>query len=243
MLPADVETGQTPEEVAMKLKTLTQALMISGGVSSFGAPIVSAEAQQIPSSAVACYLVGRVYFDNAGNAQVAGYFSDINGIGASDTLFNGTPGERTAFFTFRSDPLTFKSLSNGDITLFLGSAGKYNIYYNPNPQGDWSNPDSFSAGQKFPESHPIAQFMRPEFLDLQFESFSFSQHAITETLVASQDFIFDGAMYNFNQLTPGGITLYNYVSNKPLPAVAGFPLVLPYAGNCVAVAERSANEQ
>jgi len=102
------------------------------------------------------------------------------------------------------------------------------------PGGDWSNPESFSAGQKFP-GHPIAQFMRPEFLDLQFESFSFSQHAITETLVASQDFIFGGNKYNFNQLTPGGVTLYNYVSNTPLPAVAGFPLVLPYAGNCVAV--------
>jgi len=85
--------------------------------------------------------------------------------------------------------------------------------------------------------------MRPEFLDLQFESFSFSQHAITETLVASQDFIFGGDKYNFNQLTPGGVTLYNYVSNTPLPAVAGFPLVLPYAGNCVAVAGGSRNEE
>jgi len=227
----------------MKLTTLAQALMITGGMTNVGVSTVSAEAQQIPSSAVACYLVGRVYFDSAGNAQVAGYFSDINGIGASDTLFNGTPGESTAFFTFRSDPLTFKSLSNGDITLFLGSAGRYNIYYNPNPKGDWSNPDSFSAGQKFP-GHPIAQFMRPEFLDLQFESFSFSQHAITETLVASQDFIFGGDKYNFNQLTPGGVTLYNYVSNTPIiPAVAGFPLVLPYAGNCVAVAAGDRNEQ
>jgi hypothetical protein len=194
-------------------------------------------------SAVSCYLVGRVYFDANGNGQVAGYFSDINGIGASNSLFNGAPSESTAFFTFRSDTLTFTPLpSNGDITLLLGTAGKYDIYYNPNPQGDWSNPDSFSAGQQFP-GHPIAQFKRPEFLDLQFESFSFSQHAITETLVASQDFIFGGYKYNFNQLTPGGITLYNYVSNTPLPAVAGFPLVLPYAGNCVAVAGGDRNEQ
>lgn len=230
----------------MKLKTLTQALMIWGGVTSFGAPIVSAEAQQIPSSAVACYLVGRVYFDNAGNAQVAGYFSGINGIGTSNSLFkNGTPSESNAFFTFRSDTLTFTSFtppSNGDITLLLGSAGKYNIYYNPKPQGDWSDPNSFSAGQSFPTSHPIAQFMRPEFLDLQFDSSSFSQHAITETLVASQDFIFDGQRYNFNQLTPGGITLYNYVSNNPVQ-VAGFPFVLPYAGNCIAVAGGNRDER
>src|SRR6516164_214592 len=92
-----------------------------------------AEAQQIPSSAVACYLVGRGYLDAAtGTGEVAGYFSGINGIGASDSLFNGSPGESTAFFTFRSDTFTLTSLpSNGDITLLLGSAGRYNIYYNP----------------------------------------------------------------------------------------------------------------
>jgi len=137
-------------------------------MTSFGAQIVSAEAQQIPSSAVACYFVGRVYFDAAtGTGQVAGYFSDINGIGASDSLFIGSPGESTAYFTFRSDTLRLTPLpSNGDITLLLGSAGSYNLYYNSHPKGDWSNPDSFSGGKKFP-GHPIAQFTRPEFLDLQ----------------------------------------------------------------------------
>jgi hypothetical protein len=132
--------------------------------------------------------------------------------------------------------------SNGDITLLLGSAGRYNIYYNPHPKGDWTNPDSFSAGQKFP-GHPIAEFTRPEFLDLQFESFSFSQHAITETLVSSQNFAFNGHRYNFSELTPGGITLYNHVSNTPLPGVAGFTFALPYAGHCVAVAGGDQNER
>jgi hypothetical protein len=203
-----------------------------------------AEALQIPSSAVACYLVGRGYLDAAtGTGEVAGYFSGINGIGASDSLFNGSPGESTAFFTFRSDTFTLTSLpSNGDITLLLGSAGRYNIYYNPHPKGDWTNPDSFSAGQKFP-GHPIAEFTRPEFLDLQFESFSFSQHAITETLVSSQNFAFNGHRYNFSELTPGGITLYNHVSNTPLPGVAGFTFALPYAGHCVAVAGGDQNER
>ena len=148
----------------MKLTTLVQALMIAGAATSLGASIVSAEVQQIPSSAVSCYFVGRLYFDANGIAQVAGYFSDINGIGASNSLFNGTPSESRAFFTFRSDLLKNTSLpSNGDITLILGPAGSFNIYYNPSPQGNWNNPDSFSAGQKFP-GHPIAQFTRPEFL-------------------------------------------------------------------------------
>ena len=225
----------------MKLTTLVQALMIAGAATSLGASIVSAEVQQIPSSAVSCYFVGRLYFDANGIAQVAGYFSDINGIGASNSLFNGIPSESTAFFTFRSDTLTNTSLpSNGDITLILGPPGSFNIYYNPSPQGNWNNPDSFSAGQKFP-GHPIAQFTRPEFLVLLFESSS--QQAITETLVASRDFIFGGHEYNFDQLTPGGVTLYEYGSNTPLPPVAGFPLVLPFAGNCAAVASNGQDEQ
>jgi hypothetical protein len=197
-----------------------------------------AEAQQTPPSAVACYFVGRFYVNaTTGKGEVAGYFSDINGIGESDSLFNGSPSERTAFFTFRSDTLSLTSLpSNGDISLFLGSAGRYNIYYNPSPKGDWSNPNSFSGGEPFP-GHPIAHFMRPEFLNLQFDSFSLSLHAITESLVASEGFSFNGHEYNFSELTPGGVTLYNSVSNTPLAGAAGFTFALPYAGHCVLAGE------
>lgn len=80
--------------------------------------VSAAEAQSIPSSAVVCYLVGRIYFDNNGNAEVAGYFTDINGIGASDSLFNGTPSESTAFFTFHTTVSISSLPSNGDVTRF-----------------------------------------------------------------------------------------------------------------------------
>jgi hypothetical protein len=152
----------------------------------------AAEAQPIPSSAVVCYLVGRLYLDpNTGNAEVSGYFTDINGIGASHTLFNGAPSESTAFFTFHTT-LSISSLpSNGDITPLLGSAGHYDIYYNPKPKGDWSNPSSFAGGQL------IAHFSRPEILVIQFDSFSFIQHTVTETLLYSRDFVFKGTSVQF----------------------------------------------
>src|SRR5258708_11849661 len=52
----------------------------------------SVEPQQIPSSAVACYFAGRFYLDtNTFRGEVVGYFTDINGIGASDVLFKGSP--------------------------------------------------------------------------------------------------------------------------------------------------------
>jgi hypothetical protein len=49
-----------------------------------------AEAQQVPSSAVACYFVGRGFLNTSGQGEVVGYFTDINGIGASDTLFSAS---------------------------------------------------------------------------------------------------------------------------------------------------------
>ena len=123
--------------------------------------------------------------------------------------------------------------ANGDLGLFLVSAGTFNIYYNAVPNGDWTNPDTFSDGQKFPGS-PIARFTRPEVLDLEFETTS--QHIITETLVSSQRFTFKGHKYNFSAITPGGITLYEAISNTVLPGVAGFSIALPFAGTCVSVA-------
>ena len=211
-----------------------------------------AEGQQISSAAVACYFVGRAFLNSPVNGQgeVVGYFTNINGI--PDPLFNGTPSEKTAYFTFRSDIFSLTSLPfNGDIAPDLVSAGKFNIYYNPAPNGDWSNPDTFSGDQKFP-GQPIASFMRPESLVLQilqtdsatpppFESIT--QHALTGTLQSSQGFTFNGHQYDLAALVPGGITLYETVSNTGVPGVTDFPIGTAYAGHCVAVAGGDHNEQ
>ena len=133
---------------------------------------------------------------------------------------------------------------NGDIGLDLVSAGTFNIYYNPKPDGDWSNPDTFSGDQKFP-GQPIAQFTRPESLFVQiaqsdvanpplFESIS--QHTLTETLVSSQSFTFKGQQYDFSTLVPGGVTLHELFSNTGVSGVADLPVGLAFAGNCLAVA-------
>ena len=129
--------------------------------------------------------------------------------------------------------------SNGDVGLDLVSAGTFDIYYNSTPNGDWSNPDTFSSGQQ------VAHFMRPESLFLQvlqtdsaspppFESIS--QHALTETLVSSQSFTFKSHKYDFSALVPGGITLHELFSNTGVQGVSGFPIGLAFAGNCLAVA-------
>jgi hypothetical protein len=196
------------------------------------------EAQQTPSAAVTSYFVGRGFLNTIGQGEVVGYFTNINGI--PDPLFDGNPSEKTAFFTFRSDVFSLTPLPlNGDITPDLVSAGTFDIYYNPTPNGDWSNPDSFSSGQL------VAHFMRPETLFIQiaqsdsanpppFESIA--QHTLTETLQSSQSFTFKGHQYDFDALTPAGITLYETMSNTGVAGVTGFPIGLAFAGHGIAVA-------
>ncbi len=188
------------------------------------------EAHAVPASGVACHFVGRAYLNPGGQGEVVGYFSDITGI--SGALFNGTPGESTAFFTFRSDVFSLTPLpGNGDVGLDLVSAGTFSVYFNPTPNGNWSNPDTFSSGQL------VAKFTRTQTLFLQIGPVS--QHVLTERLASSQSFTFNGNEYNFNRLVPGGITLNEFFSNTGVPGVTNFPVGLAFAGNGTALAGHS----
>jgi hypothetical protein len=184
-------------------------------------------AESTGAGGLACNFVGRAYFDPAtGQIQAAGYFTDITGI--TGPVFSGAPSEQSAFFTFRSDVFQLTPLpENGDLQLALGAPGNYAIYFNSTPVGDWDNPATFSNGKA------IATFKRAEFLNLQFTQTS--QHIIREDLISTQPFSFNGHNYNFNKIAPGGVTLFNSISNTPLPGIVGFPVVLPYAGSCIAV--------
>jgi len=57
------------------------------------------------------------------------------------------------------------------------SAGTFNVYFNSNPNGDWSNPASFSSGQL------IATFARKESLFPEFGPIAF--HSLSESLSSS----------------------------------------------------------
>jgi hypothetical protein len=112
----------------------------------------------IPANQVVWQHVGRVYLNpHTGKAVWAGYVVHLTGITSS--LFNGSPSESTAYFTFSTDILTLTPMpNNGDMALNLVSAGTFSIYYNASPNGDWRDPTSFSNGKL------IATFMREESL-------------------------------------------------------------------------------
>jgi hypothetical protein len=185
------------------------------------------EAQPTGAGALVAHYVARFYVDPAtGQGQCIGYFTDIAGITGS--LFRGTPGAGTAYFTFRSDVFQLSQLpTNGDLQPDLFTAGNYAIYFNPQPVGDWVHPDSFSSGE------PIAMFKRPEsFVSLFPQSF----HAvIREELVSTHAFLFNGHNYDFNAIAPDGLTLTDVGSTTPLPGIPGFAVTLPYAGSATAV--------
>jgi hypothetical protein len=210
-------------------------------------------AKQVPAAEIACRFVGRAFTNNSGVGEILGYFTSMNGVGDSDTVFNGPPSETTAFFTFRA-LFSLKALPlNGDVQPYIVSAGTFDIYYNQSPNGDWSDPESFSAGQL------IAHFMRPESLFIRvlqsdlavpgaFEAISV--HDVTEILASSQSFTFRGHRYDLGDLVPGGITLYETISNTlvpgvtdPDPKLGSLPYGLPLAGHGVAVARTDQDQQ
>jgi len=216
-------------ETSMKTLFSGVRMMVLGLTLICGDLTASREAQAGGAGSLATNFVGRFYFDpQALQGFVVGYLPDIAGI--VEPMFDGPPGEGTAYFTYRSNVFQFTQLpTNGDLQLFLLSAGTYAIYFNAQPTGDWSNPDTFSSGK------PIAQFKRPEGLVLEFTDFF--NHVIGEDLVSTQPFMFHGHTYDFRSIAPGGLTLFNTVSTTPLPGtgITGFPLIFPYAGSGLAV--------
>jgi hypothetical protein len=180
-----------------------------------------------PAAQVVWQHVGRIYVNpNTGKAVYAGYVVHINGITSS--LFNGSPSEATAYFTFSTDVLTLTPLpNNGDIALSLVSAGTFSVYYNTSPNGDWSNPATFSSGK------PIATFARKESLFPQIGPIGF--HSLSESLESSQSFTFDGQTFNFNRIAPHGITFAQFFSTTPLTGITDYPVAFAAAGATMAV--------
>jgi hypothetical protein len=188
-----------------------------------------------PANHVVWQHVGRIYVNpSTGAAIYYGYLVHINGITTS--LFSGSPGEGTAYFTFRTDVLQLTPLpNNADISLDLVSAGTFSVYYNPSPNGNWNDPDTFSSGTL------IATFERQESLFPIIGPLGL--HSLSESLQSSQNFTFDGQKFNFNRISPDGITFAQFFSSKTLSGLTGtgytgYAVGFPGAGAVMAVGSK-----
>ena len=169
------------------------------------------------NSEIAWFWTGRTGY-NPANGQFLqfGYMTILNG--SNSGIFNGTPGEGTAYFTFRYSVFQAIALPGViDQNFFLTYPSTVNIYYNANPSGNWNNPDSFSSGQL------VATYTRPE---SQIEQIYVSQfHEFSASLVSSTPFTFQGQTIDFGQIAPG-VTIGDYLGFIPTVGFSpAFPLV------------------
>lgn len=183
-----------------------------------------------PTNAVVWQHVGRLYLDpNTGKAVYAGYL--VHAYGITSSLFNGSPSESTAYFTFSTDVLSLTPLpSNGNMALSLVSAGTFNVYYNTNPNGDWNNPATFASGKL------VATFVRTESLFPVIGAFGV--HNLSESLQSSQSFYFDGRTQNFNRIAPHGITFAQFADMTPLAGIVQYPVAFSAVGTTTAIGSK-----
>ncbi|HVP55919.1 MAG TPA: hypothetical protein VMU45_13085 [Candidatus Eisenbacteria bacterium] len=222
----------------MKLKSLTLHALAGIAVSVLAlfpnhldcqTQIASVQAET-PTNATVWQHVGRLYLDpNTGKALYVGYLVHMYGV--TNSLFDGSPSESTAYFTFSTDVLSLTPMpNNGNVALSLVSAGTFKVYYNSNPGGDWSNPATFASGRL------VATFTRTESLFPVIGSLGV--HNLSEGLLSSQNFIFAGRLLNFNRVAPHGITFAQFADMTPLPGVAGYPVAFAAVGTTTAIGDK-----
>ncbi|EPX63767.1 hypothetical protein D187_006176 [Cystobacter fuscus DSM 2262] len=181
-----------------------------------------------PIAGVVWYAIGRFYEAQDGQQLDLGYFAHLGGLGP---LFNGPPGEATAFFTFRAEPFRVQTLQNGDLSVSLDATGVFTLYLNREPCGDFADPDTFSRGE------PIATF----------ERFStavgttvgpLASNLFSAALRSSRDFVFGGGTWNLARLVPEGITQLGTASTTALPPPRGYKAVRAFVGSAMALGAR-----
>jgi hypothetical protein len=189
-------------------------------------PNTAQKTQQTPAGRTVWHHVGRLFVNASGGFVWAGYLVHIDPIDSS--LFDGSPSESTAYFTFSTDQAQLTPLpNNNDVALDLVSAGTFSVYYNATPSANWSDPASFSRGKL------IARFNRKESL-VQLSPIAF--HDLSETLGWSSNFVFGGQTYNFNRITPNGVTFTQFVSTaQQFDGPANYPVTFSGAGTASAV--------
>ncbi|KIC51552.1 hypothetical protein [Tateyamaria sp. ANG-S1] len=108
----------------------------------------------IPAGRVAWYVTERFYVDAKGASFDEGYFPDIKGLDLPMLSGSGPAAEKTAHFTFSADPFPETTRTNGDVSLSISPPGRWHLYYNLIPCGDFDAPGTFAKGQR------IATFAR-----------------------------------------------------------------------------------
>ncbi len=187
-------------------------------------PTAGAAAGRVPAGRVVWHFVGRVIITPTG-PDLLGYLTFIDGL--PGPFFDGPAGEETAFFTLRLTAFgsTEEVTPGGDVgVMLLGPGAKFDVFHDPSPNQNWSDPATFSDGQligTFEESHFMSTGVGPASFNL-----------FSSDLVFSDRFMFQGTMEDLGRIVPNGVTISNYSSNTP---VSTDPFTIGFTGSAVAI--------
>jgi hypothetical protein len=172
-------------------------------------PIAAAE----PSGQVASHGLERDAVNADGTGEGAGYFTFIQGIAGS--LFSGQPSEATAFFTFKTEQFSTGVVGNGSVIALLHPPGRFTIYLNTTPSGNWNDFTTFAQGQAI----AIVEFGTTQDINTGSSQIGYTSAKIVE----STSFDFQGQQYNLRDLFPHGFTIA--FNTNPTPINNNFPLI------------------
>jgi hypothetical protein len=160
----------------------------------------------------------------AGEAFTVGFYTYIAGI--PQPLFSdpGAVGAETAYFTFRSEPYAFSTISNDNTAVRMTEPGfLVHIYFNEVPNQSFDNADTFSDGQL------IATFIVRSSLATRVENGATEQGDLE--LVSSNQFEFYGKPYQIRNIVPRGVTTLS--SGAAVPIDISQP-VFAFSGSALA---------
>lgn len=186
---------------------------------------------------LAWYVSGRFYARADGSLADYGYFLHLAGIEAD--LFAGTPGERSAYFTFAAEPFKSSTVSNGSLALALDPVGDFSVYLQQQPAGDFDDPHSFARGRR------IATFRRVSVVVGTTVDGAggatqplISSNVFSARLLISEPFEFAGRRYDLRAQIGKGVTQFGTAAAAPLPhPPKGYSAVVAFTGSALALVD------
>lgn len=177
---------------------------------------------------VAWYVTGRFYADQSGALFDAGYFLHLQGL--LGPLFDGERSERTAHFTFLSEPFRAKSVANAGLEIGIDAAGDFSLYLQRVPGASFDDPQSFAEGER------IATFRRVSVVAGLTIPNVVIANVFSAALIWSTEFEYGGERQNLSELVPNGITQWGTAGTTPIaPPPPPYTTVLPFVGSAVAI--------
>ncbi|HUP61891.1 MAG TPA: hypothetical protein VNA69_15905 [Thermoanaerobaculia bacterium] len=174
---------------------------------------------------VAWYVTGRFYAKGS-TALDVGYFLHLQGV--EGDLFDGAPGEATAYFTFSAEPFEVRRYTNAGLPFSLSERGEFGIFLKETPGSSFDDPDSFATGQRIAAFRRVSVVVGVSIIEPA-PGASPAMNVFTADLVWSCPFRFRDREYDLAQLIPNGITQWGTAVPQ-----AGESAV-PFVGSAIAV--------